>query len=188
MTGIGAMMAGGNPSGARQENDFYPTPSEVTMALMNACPPTFNDVHECAAGDLAITKVLQEMAYDVVSSDIVVRSEGVIQEDFLQLKERRARCLVTNPPFNLAKSFIKHAHDLKYDYIALVLKATYWHAKNRYDLFVNHRPYAIFPLTWRPDFLDKGRPTMEICWSVWKRGHDGFTVYEPLLRPERMFT
>src|SRR5438874_12973499 len=37
MTGLGAMMAGGNPDEerGRQKDDFYSTPLEVTQALMH---------------------------------------------------------------------------------------------------------------------------------------------------------
>ena len=45
--GIGAAMAGGNPTTGRQENDFYPTPSDVTKALLYEYD--FGPkIHECA--------------------------------------------------------------------------------------------------------------------------------------------
>jgi hypothetical protein len=65
--------------------------------------------------------------------------------------------------------------------MALLLKATYWHAAKRIDLFRRHPPAAVHPLTWRVDFDGRDAPTMDVCWNVWQTGTTG-TRYEPIVR------
>jgi len=64
-----------------------------------------------------------------------------------------------------------------------MLKATYWHSKNRKALFRRTKPAAVWSLTWRPDFLGKGRPTMDVMWCVWRRGNEARCAYDLLDRP-----
>lgn len=178
--GLGSAMAGGNPRESRQENDWYPTPSEVTHALLAEFKFS-GPVLEPAAGDCAMAGVLEEAGYEVIATDINPRHRGVTQMDFFDMKSTPAKTIITNPPFNLAQQFIEHSLDvLKVQSLALVLKSTYWHAVTRQPLFNKFRPSFVCPLTWRPDFLQKGRPTMECSWVVWMDTHVGPTEYLPL--------
>ena len=181
--GIGAAMAGGNPTTGRQENDFYPTPSDVTKALLYEYD--FGPkVHECACGDGQMARDLEECGYEVIATDLVDRGYGS-QQDFLKLTEPLAPVVITNPPFSLAVDFIVHALDvLKVDTLALLLKSTFWYTKSRFSLFQRHPPVLVAPLLWRPDFMGLGRPTMECTWIIWENGYDGETLYKPLIRPQ----
>jgi len=185
MTSLGKMMAGGGNQ--REDYDFYPTPSEVTLALLEAESHnlrTHKFIWEPACGDGAISDVLKDHGHFVISTDIVERGYGgqVARCDFLLEKEMRSQAIITNPPFILAEEFIRHAKTLGISYLALLLKSTYWHAAGRYPLWNEWRPAAIYPLTWRPDFLEKGAPTMEASWVVW-RGKPLQTIYQPLPKP-----
>jgi hypothetical protein len=185
--GLGAAMAGGNPAEGRQEDDFYPTPEAVTQALFSV--ERFDGaIYDPACGDGAMIRVFQEKGFKTLASDINPR--GAMSEapkrDFLAFKGRLPAnvSIVTNPPFNLAEAFILKAHELECKKLCLVLKSTYWHAASRRKLWRVWQPKAVYPLTWRPDFLGKGRPTMEVAWHVWERGRTGPTTYLPLARPE----
>lgn len=186
--GLGAAMAGGNPREGRQEEDFYPSPPEVTEALMrsSAGKELTPFVWEPCCGDGAMARIIEAHGHKVVGTDIKPRGYGN-RVDFLKTPLNRARpgsfSIVTNPPFNLAVPMLEHAFALQPWMIALVLKSTWWHAAGRLPLFEKHPPKWIMPLTWRPDFLNKGRPTMECSWVVWQSGHEGFTRYQPLRRP-----
>jgi hypothetical protein len=105
----------------------------------------------------------------ILSTDINPRHKAVKQLDFFDTKRMPAGIdtIITNPPFNLAEKLIRHAFAIGCQRMALVLKSTFWHAAGRTPLFEQHRPSAIMPLTWRPDFLGLGRPTMECQWVVW---------------------
>ena len=182
MTGIGAAMAGGNPRLGRADGEYYPTPTDVTRALLAAWRPTSPVVWEPACGCGAMARELYDAGCDVISSDLHDRGCGDVGVDFLKEKKKRSDCIITNPPFNLAAKFIAHAHDLGISEIALVLKSTYWHASTRRALWERRPPRLILPLLWRPDFLNRGSPTMDIMWCVWS-ADPGPTEYRPLSRP-----
>lgn len=182
--GLGAAMAGGNPADGRQSDDFYPTPPEVTRGLLRVMNFGERVILEPAAGNYAMAGEIERAGYKVIASDLVPRDPRVIQQDFFQLRTTTAKAIITNPPFSLATQFIEHSLDvLEVDYLALVLKSTFWHASTRLPLFERLRPAIIAPITWRPDFLNKGRPTMDCSWIVWKRGFTGFTRYLPIRKP-----
>lgn len=187
-TTIGAAMAGGNPKDGREKNDFYPTPPECTEALMayeqefiRAHQP-FDAIWEPACGDGAITRVLLDHEFGVISTDIAdLYAFGLSGVDFLEGEPlHTGRPIITNPPFNLAHKFIERAlGDCDAPYLALLLKSTYWHAARRYTLFTDYPPSVVYPLTWRPDFMNKGAPTMDCSWMVWDRKRPG-TQYIPM--------
>ena len=183
MTGIGAAMAGGNPRIGRQGQDWYPTPNAVTTALLDVWEPVSATVWEPACGDGVMARVIQDAGYDVIATDLIDRGHGTGGVDFLSTKKRAADCLVTNPPFDLAGQFIRHAFALGVKEMALVLKSTYWHAKGRKHLYDDHTPSLVMPLLWRPDFLGLGRPTMEVMWCVWDSRPGPRPIYLPLDRP-----
>jgi hypothetical protein len=129
-----------------------------------------------------MAREIEAAGYDVVATDLVDRGYGIGGRDFLAETARLADGLITNPPFDVALAFVEKAFALGVSEMALTLKSTWWHAAKRQDLWRRHRPSMILPLTWRPDFLGKGGPTMEIMWCVWTP-HAGETIYRPLNRP-----
>lgn len=181
MTGIGAAMAGGNPRKGRQAEDYYPSPADVTEALLAVWKPQASTVWEPACGCGAMSRVIEAHGFDVISTDIADRGYGEPGVDFLT-SDKRADCIITNPPFNLSAAFINHAADIGVTEMALVLKSTYWHAAKRQQVWQRHPPSLVMPLLWRPDFLNRGGPTMEMMWCVWSRDRE-ITEYRPLKRP-----
>lgn len=177
-------LANGGKAENRRELDFYPTPPEVTEALLDfwKLPPCA--VWEPACGDGAMSKVLQQRGYTVTSSDLRETGFGDGGVDFLTCEPRPCIAIITNPPFNLSEAFIRRALAITPN-VAMVLKSQYWHAAKRRQLFVDHPPALVLPLTWRPDFMGGergGAPTMEVLWTVWTAGA-GQCVYTPLAKP-----
>lgn len=182
---LGAAMAGGNPSQGRQKNDWYPTPPDVTLALLRGSA-FHGDVWEPCCGDGAMARVIEENGHRVFATDLVARGFGNEHGedwDVLKVKSLPAPNVITNPPFKIAAAMIRHVLGLKPDYLAMVLKSTYWQAKRRTPLFREHPPAAVFGLTWRPDFMKRKRPTMDVIWTVWRKDWSGPTVYDLLPRP-----
>lgn len=70
--------------------------------------------------------------------------------------------------------------DLGCTYVALLLKATYWHAEKRTGLWRWRTPVRIYALNWRLDCLGLGNPTMEFIWVVWDARRDGPCQYDVL--------
>lgn len=179
-----ATLANGGKAENRRELDFYPTPPEVTEALLDfwRLPPSV--VWEPACGDGAMSKVLAQRGYTVTSSDLRESGFGEGGIDFLTCTPRPCSAIITNPPFNLSEAFIRRALTITPN-VAMVLKSQYWHAAKRRQLFIDHPPALVLPLTWRPDFMGGergGAPTMEVLWTVWTTGASQ-CVYAPLPKP-----
>ncbi|MDY0882291.1 hypothetical protein ACFPL7_22140 [Dongia soli] len=174
MSGLGAMMAGGNGRG-KPDKEWYPTPREATAAFLRAELGKILDlcdgyVREPACGDGALACVLEDHGLMVEASDLVARGYGVAGLDYLTWRPKgRMPGIITNPPFSLAEKFIRHSLALGAPYVGMYLKASYFHAIDRDLLWGEHRPAMIYALTFRPDSLGLGAPTMEAGWFVWRR-------------------
>lgn len=190
--GLGAAMVGGGPKVARRAFDFYPTPPEVTRALIRVegqCIGNFareagKPVWEPCGRGGAIMREFEAVGLPTIGSDLVPDPENAVQPlDVLQAKRALSPVVVTNPPFALAPEIIVHLlGKLKVSYLALLLKASFFHAEERREMFRTFRPARIHALTWRPDFLNKGAPTMECAWFVWQAGWALGTQYNLLPR------
>jgi len=187
MSGVAAAsIIGGNPARGRRAADFYPTPPECTDALIRAERPhlSFPDrLWEPACGDGAICKRLENQGFITVATDLHDQGFGCPGVDFLAESRRAADAIVTNPPFNLAPEFIRKADRLGVQYMALILKAHFWHAKRRTALFAEWSPARIYAMNWRPDFGGGGSPTMDFIWCVWDRHSVGPTTYQIMEKP-----
>ena len=84
----------------RQENDFYPTPSWVTEALLD-CVTLRGPVWEPCCGDGAMVRCIEARGQQVVASDLADRGFGQTGVDFLQCRAFPESCqsMVTNPPY-----------------------------------------------------------------------------------------
>lgn len=175
-------IAGGNTAYKRAASDYYPTPPEVTKALMDFLKiPEGSLVWEPACGEGHMVRVLESAGMRVIESDIKTG------ENFLSTEKKDCDWIITNPPFSIADKFIERCVEHEKPF-ALLLKSQYWHAKKRLDLFRKSQPDYVLPLTWRPDFLfgerGGGSPLMDVMWVVWEKKdtHSG-TMYIPLEKP-----
>lgn len=169
---------GGNGTYGRKEKDFYPTPPEVTVALLKELNISkLSTIWEPACGQGHMVKTMESMGYHVIGTDI---QNGI---DFLKAPLVDCDWIITNPPFSLADKFIRRCWEYKKPF-ALLLKAQYWNAAKRVVLFQECRPLLIMPLTWRPDFTGKGGAMMDMSWCVWIPGSEGQTSFQLLRKPE----
>lgn len=195
------MHNGGNKQGERSKHDFYSTPAFAIERLWNFISPLYEQhqeypifsVWEPAAGTGAIARVISALSEDadVVQTDLYHYDNSELVDgkvDFLThewaLTNWHFDLIVTNPPFDQAEDFIKRGVSLwrqnKCKMFVLLLKATYWHAKSRQELFNSSGPNFILPLTKRLDFEGKGRPVMECAWNVWYIAGAGRCEYRPI--------
>lgn len=164
-----ANIIGANSAFGRNEADFYPTPPECTLALLEYWTPPKGTIWEPACGDGAISRVLRDADHYTLSSDLHDRGYGDWTGDFLTAEPMyEPDAIVTNPPFNLAEKFIRRAAWFQVPF-AMLLKSTYWHAAKRAKLFEETRPEMVIAMTWRPSFdLRRGTsPTMDVIWTAW---------------------
>jgi len=190
---IGVMTVGGRAAGAAKRDplDFDPTPPEATAALVIAERQALarHVVWEPACGDGRMVDELVRQGVRVgAASDVADRAGGRFpQANFLAEAAMWNGCsaIVTNPPFNQADKFIAHAlGTLRVPYLALLLKATFWHAAVRIGPHRRFPPTAYLPICWRLDFRGQGNPVMDCQWVVWDAAKTGTCRVELLQRPD----
>lgn len=176
---VATQMIGGNPTKKRSETDFYPTPAEVTEALLRVLNlPKSVVIWEPACGEMDMVSVMQRAGYSVIATDL---SYG---QNFLTQPLPECDWIITNPPFSVSDKFIERCAEHGKPF-AMLLKSQYWHARKRYELFQKTTPSIVCPLTWRPDFLFKkpgkrSAPLMDVQWCVWEPPYNQKTVFYPL--------
>lgn len=189
VSSVASAIIGSMQKWERKPADFYPTPPDVTYSLIPHIAdilPSGSRVLEPACGDGAMAKALKVCGYSVDATDLREDSGyGRGGVDFLATDfSGQYDALITNPPFVVADQFIRHGVT-QARVFALLLKSQYWHAAKRRDLFRQFPPARVYPLTWRPSFLEKERgnsPLMDVLWTVWDAEYDGPTTYEPIVR------
>tara|TARA_R110002073_G_scaffold182075_1_gene340380 strand:- start:63 stop:623 length:561 start_codon:yes stop_codon:yes gene_type:complete len=173
------IIGGSSKHHKRNAADFYATPSECTSALLHHFGWLFQGltIWEPACGDGAISKVLESRGFDTVSTDLYNRGYGVSGMNFLNDKGS-CESIITNPPFNLAEQFIERAAQKKIPF-AMLLKATYWHAAKRTELFHRTMPMAVIAMAWRPTMSpERGKSgTMDFIWTIWDSKPSNSTQY-----------
>lgn len=182
---MSATIIGGKGKEKRRELDFYPTPIECTIALMDFLKlPKKYFIWEPACGEGDISKALEMYGHKVFSSELRSNTEYECRGgiDFLKHPNINADAIITNPPFNVADEFIKRAVTFS-PVVCMLLKSQYWHAKKRRLFFNEYKPSYILPLTWRPDFSGGGSSMMDVIWTVWVEGNVG-AKYQPLEKPD----
>jgi hypothetical protein len=175
----------------RKDADFYPTPGDVTQALLDALGPQKAPlkIWEPACGTGEMSRVLRYNGHGVYSSDIRHTGYGRAGVDFLKVRlhpdSDEIDAIISNPPFTLAEEFIRCALEHA-PLVAMLLKSNYWHTKRGKALFADHPPTMEYKLTWRPAFLAKERgnsPLMDCSWNVWRKNAAFTAGWRPIARP-----
>lgn len=175
-----SIIGGANSNRARTKNDFYPTPEIASSSFLNTwTPPSTAEVFEPCGGDGSLIDVMKNRGINVVGScDINPQRSDITKQDFLSLNSSLGGdTIITNPPFNLAEEFVRKSFDLGYETVAILIKATWFSAASRIDLFENYRPSKKLDYTFRIDFMGMGRPVMECCWVIWEGKNSSTTEY-----------
>jgi hypothetical protein len=132
------------------------------------------DVWECACGDGAMSRVIEEACSPVYSSDLYERGYGDAGVDFLAPRFS-ADNIITNPPFNCAEGFVasgvKHARRK----FALLLRLAFLEGGNRQrTIFTKSPPSRVWVFSERITFYPigaerKGSGTTAYAWFVWDK-------------------
>ena len=135
---------------------------------------------EPAAGRGAIVNVLRAAGHDVVASDLVDYGFPLhFVADFLTLKEAPADCsaIVTNPPYQSAEDFVRHALDLVPN-VFMLLRLPFLESRRRADILPHRglRTVHVFrsrlPMMHRDGWNGpRASSAMPFAWYVWSRGH-----------------
>jgi hypothetical protein len=159
--------------------DFFPTPAWATHALVEN--ERFDGaIWECACGDGAMARVLEEAGYKVRATDLYARGHGETGVDFLSATTPIDN-IVTNPPYNVAEAFVAQGLKLARRKFALLLRLAFLEGANRANtIFLKSPPSRVWIFAERITFYMKGAErsgsgTTAYAWFVWDKTHTGPT-------------
>ena len=99
----------------RAEHDFYASSPKAIDELYKVIEKPVV-VRECACGEGHLSKRMEQLGSEVISTDLIDRGYGVGGVDFLQADKLLAPVIITNPPYRYAKEFVLHALELGAEY------------------------------------------------------------------------
>lgn len=176
----------------REENDYYATDPIAIDKLLTVEHPS-HYIWECASGEGHLSKRLTEKGFEVFTSDIVERQEGLDAVwNFLETNKKGydACDILTNPPYKYAKEFVLKALEFidKGHKVYMFLKLTFLEGKSRYkDLFSKYPPKVIYVFSERvmcakngkfDEMRASGGSAVAYAWFVWQKGWKGKTIVE----------
>lgn len=155
----------------RKERDLYETPAWVTEVLLPHIPKGIRAIWEPACGSGKMSRVLVAAGYDVHATDID-QGQDFLDEDIVP--GLRTEAVITNPPYEFALEFIDKALGIS-EYVAMLLRTDYDHAKTRARLFTSERFAKKIVLTKRIKWFEdsKGQPSFNHAWFIWHDAHKG---------------
>lgn len=175
----------------REVRDFYAT-DPVAVDRLVSCPSVAlpKKIWECACGEGHLSKRLEELGYDVFSTDIEDRGYGFVLDFLKDGKGMPAgcSCILTNPPYKYATEFVVHALELLpgNGLCVMFLKTTFLEGVRRYrELYSKCPPEYVLQFSKRvlcaknADFegmLRGGGSAVPYCWMVWRKGFHGETT------------
>ena len=136
------------------------------------------EIWECACGDGSMSRVLEQTAQPVRSSDLYDRGYGEAGVDFLHAT-RTADNIVTNPPYNCAEGFVASGFRLAKRKFAMLLRLAFLEGANRASTIFSKMPPArvwVFSerITFYPSGVEpKSSGTTAYAWFVWDQEAEG---------------
>ena len=168
----------------RQSQDYYATePKAIELLLIEeSFAPV---IWECACGEGHLSKVLEKAGYFVISTDIINRGFGSV-EDFLSNHDENCfeGDIITNPPYKYALEFVKQALRVikPHNKVAMFLKLTFLEGQKRKKFFKNNPPKTVYVSSSRlicaknGEFEKYGSSAVAYAWYVWEKGYFGNPV------------
>jgi hypothetical protein len=184
----------GQHSYKERGDDCYETPACAVEALLRV-ESLPHIVWDPACGPGAIVQVLGDHGHTVFASDIVdYGCKGVKTSawttDFLQFRGGGSigmfrAPIITNPPYQLAEEFVRHALELGSPLVIMLLRLAFLESVRRTDI-LEHSGLArihVFrnrlPMMHRKDWAGpKSSSAMPFAWFVWERGYTGPTTID----------
>lgn len=164
---------------SRRVNDFYPTPPELTEALLRRLNWPRCLVAEPCAGNGAMSDVLKAHGFLVLTGDIDSRFDVQYPAlDYLSpvadTVYRDAHAVITNPPFKLAPQFVRKSLETA-PRVAMLLRLSFLElCNNRKDIVPLLSRVIVLP---RVSFTGDGRKDNSACaWFIWEPGSTETTI------------
>jgi hypothetical protein len=172
----------GQHSYAERQNDLYETPACAVEALLRV-EKIPQKIWEPACGPGAIVRVLRSRGFTVIGSDLFAYEDSThfYGRDFLlERLPRGCEAIITNPPYQLAEEFVKHAIEIC-PLAIFLLRLAFLESVRRADIldrgsglarihvFANRLP-MIHRASWTGP---RASSAIAFCWMIWERGYDG---------------
>lgn len=188
--------ASNHSDGEREINDFYATDPKALEIFLDTLDRDGIKLHkriwECACGMGHLSKVLESKGYSVLSTDLIDRGYGIVDNDsdFINGKyythTKFDGDILTNPPYKYAKEFVETAlNKIEYgNYVIMFLKIQFLEGKERRKLFNEYPPKYVYVNSARQicyingDMSKKMSSATCYCWFIWEKGFKG----EPIIR------
>lgn len=113
-----------------QGRDTFETPNYAVDLLIPFIPKEIKNVWECAAGNGKISKRLERLGYETLTTDIRYNPEVIdLTWNFLNDGDLRTQysyffskrfCIITNPPFSIKAEFIEKAFEYDVPFAFLI--------------------------------------------------------------------
>ena len=200
----GAKLAGGNPKNDRVDSDFYATDPKAVHKLLLKYSINGSEILEPCIGNGNIANAIKDFynnkGLNVTGVDIVDRGyPNTIVHDYLTWKtDKKFDCIITNPPYSLAKEFVEKSMTLLNDgydedgypngQLIMFLKIQFLEGAKRKELFEKYPPKYIYVFRNRMSTWNNGEPlgpngkrwatTMCHAWFIWEKG----SKTEPIVR------
>lgn len=172
----------------REKDDFYETPQNAVRNFLDCYlkrdkEVLDNTIWECACGEGAISKVLEEYGLEVISTDFVDRGYGT-QQDFIIAKAPQMRFdIITNPPFKLINEFLLKAFELvnEGNRVIFLMRLLCLEGKARNKIYAKYPIKFVYVHTSRiacsmPNETGKTPTAIAYAWFVWQKGYTGDTI------------
>lgn len=169
----------------REGNDYYATDPMAIDALEGVLGGSIpHKIWEPACGEGHLSKRLKEFGHDVISTDLIDRGYGSVQDFLLSgTMPDGCECIITNPPYKYATEFVLHSLELLPvgGICAMFLKTTFLEGQKRYDkIFKDMPPKYVYQFVKRclcakngefQRMRDGGGSAMAYAWFVWEKGY-----------------
>lgn len=183
----------------RAEHDYYAT-DPIAADLICSVEQFDGDIWENCCGAGHLSKRLEELGQNVISTDLIDRDFGQGGVDFFECTETLAPNIVTNPPYKYAKEWVEHSLELLPDggKLALFLPIQFLEGDGRRELFQTNPPKTVYVCVKRVlcgmngDFSAKDKDGEVIinrdgtpkkmssakcyAWFIWIKGYAGDTI------------
>jgi hypothetical protein len=164
--------------------DLYETPDVAVEALLRV-EKLPHRVWEPAAGPGRLARVLERNGHSVCQSDVHDYKENpgtLIVQDFFDWRSTAIDTIVTNPPYQWAEKFVRHALKLC-PRVIMLLRLAFLESQRRTDILENaglarvHVFRKRLPMMHRAGWEGrKANSGMAFAWFVWERGHEAPTT------------
>ena len=169
----------------RAENDFYATHPDALKILLNDTNIQLNNVWECACGEGHLAEVLRKRHILSKASDLIDRGYGNTNIDFFKCNTPWDGDILTNPPFNCALEFCKHALNIITDNnkVIMLMRIQFLEGQKRKIFLLENPPKYVYVSSSRlllaknGDFVKYNTPSANCyAWYIWEKGFKGETT------------